>query len=245
MKKLTLAASGALTLSLFTLLALRILPAATPQAAAAAGPATPAAAAAPAVPMVHYQAQPTNTSVAIQGTSTFHDWEMKGPSIGGFVEFPVGVTFDLSQATLPGLTGTNLPANVRATIVIRTIHSEAEHLPDVMDNLMQDAMKQTNFPAIVFQGTALKLQTPHVAGQPFAFDATGNLVIAGVTNKVDFPVTIAPLDKTKIKISGTAKLKMTDFKITPPAPNILGLGLMKCGDDVIIIFEWTLLQRQP
>jgi hypothetical protein len=198
------------------------------------------------LPHVRYQAQSTNTTVTIQGTSTFHDWDMKGPSIGGYLEFPAGVNnFDTNQATLPGLKDGLLPVTGRASILVRTIHSQVEHLPEVMDGLMQDAMKQTNFPVIMYQVKELKLQQPRAAGQPFVFDAKGDLAIAGVTNTVSFPVTIVPLDKTKIKISGTAKLKMTDYKVEPPAPNILGLGLMKCGDDVIIKFDWTLMQTAP
>jgi polyisoprenoid-binding protein YceI len=196
------------------------------------------------LPVVHYQAMPTNTDVAIQGTSTFHDWEMKGTNnIGGFLEFPAGVAFDTNQATLPGLKDGVLPASGRTTILVRGIHSEAEHLPSVMDDLMLEAMRQTNFPAILYKVTELKLKQPRAAGQPFDFDAKGDLAIGGVTNTVTFPVTIAPLDKTRIKISGTAKLKMTDFKVTPPAPNIMGLGMMKCGDDVTIVFDWTLALR--
>jgi hypothetical protein len=52
------------------------------------------------------------------------------------------------------------------------------------------------------------------------------------------------VDKTKIKITGSAKLKMTDFKVQPPAPSIAGLGVMKCGDEVTILFDWTLAPRQ-
>jgi len=208
--------------------------------------AGPAALRAADLPTVRYQAQSTNTFVTIQGTSTFHDWEMKGPSIGGFLEFPAAVSFDTNQAALPGLKDGLLPVSGRANILVRTIHSQVEHLPDVMDGLMQDAMKQTNFPVITYNVTELKLQQPRAAGQPFVFDAKGDLAIAGVTNKaVAFPVTIVPLDKTKIKISGTAKLKMTDYKVNPPAPNILGLGLMKCGDDITIIFDWTLMRAAP
>jgi polyisoprenoid-binding protein YceI len=192
----------------------------------------------------HYQAQSTNTSVAIQGTSTVHDWEMKGPIIGGFVDFPAGVNFDTNQAALPGLKDGLLPASVTARITVRSIKSEADHLPEVMDRLMQEAMKETNYPRIEFHVSELKLQQPRTAGQPFVFDAKGDLAIAGVTNKVAFPVTIVPLGKDKIIISGTAKLKMTGFKIDPPAPNF-GLGLMKCGDEIKIVFQWTLMYMPP
>jgi len=192
----------------------------------------------------HYINQTTNTSVAIQGTSTLHDWEMKGPLIGGFVDFPAGISFDPGQTTLPGLKDGNLPAVVTARIPTKSIHSEAEIKADIMDNLMRDAMRETNFHVIEYHLAELKLRQPHVAGQPFVFDAKGELAIAGVTNKVAFPVSIVPLEKNKIIISGTNDLKMTDYKIEPPAPNI-GLGLMKCGDAVKILFKWTLIQNAP
>ena len=201
--------------------------------------------AADAPPPAHYQAQSTNTTVEIQGTSTFHDWEMKGTSIGGSVEFPAGTTFDLSQATLPGLKDGNLPASVSAIIPVRSMRSQVSVMPGVMDGVMQTAMKETNFHSIVYHATELKLKTPHVAGQPFAFDAKGDLTIAGVTNQAAFPVTIEPLGKDKIVIRGTAKLKMTDYKVPPPAPNILGIGMMKCGDDIKVLFDWTLLLTAP
>jgi polyisoprenoid-binding protein YceI len=194
---------------------------------------------------VEYRAQPTNTTVEIQGTSTFHDWEMKGTSIGGFLDFPAGTVFDLSQTSLPSLKDGNLPASGTASIAVGTIHSQVAVMPGVMDGVMQDYMKATNFPRILYHVTALKLKTPHVAGQPFAFDATGDLTIAGVTNKVAFPVTIEPLDKDKIIVRGAAQLKMSDYKVPPPAPNIAGLGIMKCGDDIKVLFNWTLMIVPP
>ena len=194
---------------------------------------------------LEYRGQSSNTTVEIQGTSTFHDWEMKGTSIGGILDFPAGTVFDLSQAALPGLKDGNLPASGTAIIPVRAMHSQVAVMPGVMDGVMQDAMKETNFPRIVYHVTELKLKTPHAAGQPFVFDATGDLTIAGITNKVAFPVTIEPLDKGKIVVRGTANLKMTDYKVPPPAPNIAGLGIMKCGDDIKVLFNWTLMQVLP
>jgi hypothetical protein len=207
-----------------------------------AGPATLCAA---DLPTVRYQGQPTNCTLEIQGTSTFHDWEMKSTLMGGWVDFPAGVSFDLSQTNLPGLKDGNLPASGTYAILVRQIQSQVSVGASVMDGVMQDAMKETNFHRIEYHVTELKLQTPHVAGQPFTFDAKGDLAIAGVTNQVAFPVTIEPLGKNAIVIRGAAKLKMTDYKVTPPAPNIVGLGIMKCGDDIKVLFNWTLLQTPP
>lgn len=197
------------------------------------------------LPTVRYEGRPTNSTLEIQGTSTFHDWEMKSSTMGGWMDFPAAVSFDLSQATVPGLKDGLLPASGTFAILVRQIHSQVAVLPNVMDGVMQDAMKETNFHRIEYHVTELKLQTPHVAGQPFTFDAKGDLAIAGITNKVAFPVTIEPLGKSAIVIRGTAKLKMTDYKVPPPAPNIAGLGVMKCGDDIKVLFNWTLLQTAP
>jgi polyisoprenoid-binding protein YceI len=84
---------------------------------------------------------------------------------------------------------------------------------------------------------------PHEAGKPFDMDVTGDLVIAGATNKVTFPVTIEPLDEGKIKVSGSVPVKMTAYGIAPPAP-VLAIGTLRCGDDVKISFDWTLKEKK-
>ena len=190
-----------------------------------------------------YGAQPRGNSVKIDGTSTAHDWEMEGTIIGGFLELGPGVQLDPAQTTIPGIQGNIVPAKARAIIPVESVHSKAEHLPEVMDHLMQKAMRDEQFKTILYTLTELSFKAPHTAGKPFDFDSKGDLVIAGVTNKVSFPVSIEVLDGGKIKISGTAPVKMTDYKVDPPAPNF-GLGLMKCGDDVKIIFDWV-LQKKP
>jgi hypothetical protein len=52
-----------------------------------------------------------------------------------------------------------------------------------------------------------------------------------------------PLGNGKLKISGRTFLKMTSFKIDPPAPK-LALGLIKTGDDVKIQFDWVVAARK-
>jgi polyisoprenoid-binding protein YceI len=190
-----------------------------------------------------YQGMPIGSKVVIDGDSTTHKWSMVGNMIGGTIFLDPGVTLDNSQATLPVKDGV-LSAKVQAIISVRSLHSTATTKPDIMDNLYAEALKDTQFPKITYTATQLKLKDGHAAGKPFEFEATGELSIAGVTNKVSFPVTISTdsTDKNKIHVKGSAPLKMTAFGITPPAPNI-GLGLMKCADDVTITFDWLLKVR--
>jgi polyisoprenoid-binding protein YceI len=187
----------------------------------------------------HYQAQPGGNKVRVEGTSTAHDWEMDGTMIGGSVEFDPAVQLDTAQAALK-----DKKLTIKSTVIIpvRSIKSDAKAMPQVMEGLMQDALKAKDFPKIECYITELTAKE-HTAGKPFDFDATGELAIAGKTNKVTFPVTIDVPEKDKLKISGTAPLKMTEYGITPPAPSF-GLGLMKCGDEVKIAFEWTVAKTK-
>jgi polyisoprenoid-binding protein YceI len=167
---------------------------------------------------------------------------MEGTMVGGSVEFDPAVQFDTAQATLAGLKDKKLAIKSVVIIPVRAVKSNAKAMPQVMEGLMQDALKAKDFPKIECRVTELTAKE-HSAGKPFDFDATGELSIAGKTNKVTFPVTIDVPEKDKLKISGTAPVKMTEYGITPPAPSF-GLGLMKCGADVKIIFEWNLAKAK-
>lgn len=190
----------------------------------------------PARAQTHYGGVPGVSSVKVDGTSTLHDWEMEGKMIGGSMEFGPDVKLD---ASLPD---GKVAVKAHAIIPVLTIHSKAEHSPEIMDGLMQKALKADTFPRIEYTLTEMTSKGPHEAGKPLNFDATGNLVIAGATNQVSFPVTIDASDPAKIKVSATVPIKMTAYGVDPPAPNI-GLGLMRCGDDVKIIIDWTLKKR--
>jgi hypothetical protein len=36
---------------------------------------------------------------------------------------------------------------------------------------------------------------------------------------------------------------MTDFDVVPPAPRILGMPVIKTGDDIKVSFEWLTMQK--
>jgi hypothetical protein len=186
-----------------------------------------------------FRAVPNASKVRIDGDSTTHEWYMAGTMAGGTFEVPAGVQIDSKKEAIPGLADGKLTAKVSAIIPVRSMHSEVKVGSSIMDGLYQDALKEKTSPRITYTLSEMKLKSGHAAGKPFEFDTAGELQIAGVTNKVSMPVTVESLDGGKIKIAGVAPLKMTDFKIEPPAPNI-GMGLMKCKDDVKVSFEWTL-----
>src|SRR5665213_2029303 len=120
-----------------------------------------------------FNTQPIGNSVRINGTSSAHDWEMEGTIIGGYLELGAGVTLDKSQSAPAGLAGDKISVKAHAIIPVSTVHSKADHLPEVMDGLMQKNMKAADFPRIEYTLKELTFKGPHTAGQPFIFDAAG------------------------------------------------------------------------
>ena len=190
-----------------------------------AAPALLLAAALYAADLTKFTAQP-GSKVKIAGTSTLHDWTVQGGIIAGVMELDPLFTADPTKAK-PG----KLDAKVEATIPVRTIKSDKSN----MDSIMHAALKQPLHPQIKYRLTELVLkETPKDAAAPWLFDSKGELTVAGVTNKVAFPVTMTRTDKS-IKTTGTTSVKMTSFGIEPPGMVVL----IKTGDEVKLTFEWV------
>ena len=179
--------------------------------------------------LVRYDAQP-GSKVKIDGTSTVHDWTVEGAIIGGFLELDPAL-----------VTGTPKPgkvnAKVQATIPARSLHNKNNYKG--MDERMHDALKTKEFQKIEYRLTELTLkEAPKSADAPLHFDSKGQLTVSGVTSPVSMPITMEKIEKGKqLKTSGDVTLKMTSFKIDPPAPKV-ALGLISTGDDIKIHFEW-------
>jgi len=107
-------------------------------------------------------------------------------------------------------------------------------------------MKSEQYPKIVFHVRDLELkEAPKSKDAPYLFESKGDLMVAGSTNKVSFPVNVLPMPDKRIKISGSTKLKMTDYKIEPPSPKIPGLSMIKTADEVSLSFDWMVAPRNP
>lgn len=184
--------------------------------------------------LTRFNAQPAGSRVRLEGTSTVHDWTIEGALIGGSLELDGGFLADPAKAR-PG----KISAKAQVVIPVRSLKSGK----DAMDSVMQQAMRQETHPKIEYHLDELTLrETPKAAEGPFLCDSKGELVIAGVTNKIEMPVTLQRADKARLKISGAITVKMTAYQITPPAPKI-ALGLISTGDDVKISFDWLTVAK--
>jgi polyisoprenoid-binding protein YceI len=179
---------------------------------------------------VRYDALPAGSKAKVEGTSTIHDWTVECRLIAGHVEFDSG--FNLDQPA-PG----KINAHCVVTIPIRQMKSDNTK----MDNVMYEHLKQKAYPIIEYRLTEMTLkEAPKTPDAPFLFETKGELAVAGVTNKVQMPVSLTRVGKDKLKFTGSTSAKMTGFGIEPPKL----IGILSTGDDVKITFEWLAAKKE-
>jgi len=195
-----------------------------------------------AADLARYNAKPGTLKMRMEGTSNIHDWQVEGSIIGGYLEVAPEFPVEPGQAATPG----KVEARGEAYIPVRSLFSiekDGKKYSDKMDEVMYEKMKAQENPRIVFKLAELVLKEPAKSKDaPYVFEAKGDLSLAGVTKTITMPINVTPLGEKKIKITGTTTVKMTDFKIEPPAPK-LALGMIKTGDDVKLIFQWMIAQK--
>jgi hypothetical protein len=184
--------------------------------------------------LIRYNAQPTGSTVKMEGTSTIHDWTVESTLVGGFMEaapgFPESALTN-AQAARPTVT---------VSIPVRSLKSYARK----MDEVMQEHLDMAKFPKIEYRLIELKPKTNATPAQ-LQFDAVGALTVSGTTRTNTMPVAFERIAGGKLKVTGSIPLKMTDFGVKPPAPSILGMPLIKTGDDIKISFEWLTSPKSP
>jgi polyisoprenoid-binding protein YceI len=178
---------------------------------------------------VRYTAQPAGSQVRVDGTSTIHDWSVESKLIGGYIEFDPAFNLDHPA---PG----KVNARVAVLIPVRQLKSDKT----AMDTIMYESMKEKDHRRIDYRLTEMTLKdAPKSPEAPLLFDTKGELVVAGITNVIQMPVTLTRVDKDKLKFTGSTSVKMTSFGIQPPTK----FGVFSTGDDVKLTFEWLTARR--
>ena len=108
-----------------------------------------------------------------------------------------------------------------------------------MDDNAYKALNSEEYKEIVFKLIYAKVSTTN--NNKYLVKTVGNLIIAGVTQKVTMDVYCVINSNGTITSSGTYKLKMTDYNVKPPS---FMLGVMKTGDDITLNFSMT-YEKKP
>jgi len=164
----------------------------------------------------HYVGSQGNL-VTIEGTSTLHNWEMKGTMIKGEISAP---------------TPDNWNAPAKAVVAIPVTSIKSEH--GKMDKLMAEALKAEKNPEIRYEMTSATPQSATANG--FTLKTQGKLTIAGVTRDLAMDVQGARTADGRYTLTGQAPIRMTSFGIKPPTAM---MNTIKTGDDVKVTFRWV------
>ncbi len=165
-----------------------------------------------------------DNTVKVLGSSNVHDWTMVAQN-------PV------CEADFTAATGDAPKALKSFTFSVDAKSLKSEH--SSMDDRTYKTIKADEFPKIVFKLTAATV-TPGVKDK-FTINATGNLTIAGVTRVITLQVNGDVKSDNTINCSGSQKIKLTDFKISPPS---FMLGAMKVKDDLTIQYNLNFKKQQ-
>jgi len=174
------------------------------------------------------------SKVSMDGTSSIHDWTVEGAIIRGSFEVEPEFLTDKTLKSVKSLTTKEVNPKAELAIPVRSLKSGKQK----MDEIMLEAMKSAEHKDIVFKLKEMVLKGDVAASGAAKFDTKGELTVAGVTKPCDMEVSLERVDATKVKFIGMHKLKMTDFGIAPPSPEIPGMDRIKTGDDLVIKFEW-------
>lgn len=158
------------------------------------------------------------TKVIIKGTSNVHKWESTVGQLSG------SATLTLDGDQIKSLT------QARFDIPVKSIKSSKGK---IMDNKTYDALKADECANISFL-----LSSPSVDGSG-NLTSKGSLTIACSTKAIDLTSTVKSLGNGEFSISGSKKMKMTDFGIKPPTAL---LGTMTTGDEITIEYEVKLVK---
>jgi polyisoprenoid-binding protein YceI len=158
----------------------------------------------------------SKSSLEIEGTSTLHDWEMDAE------KFSCSMNVTLNSGEINNIQKVVL--NVKS----KSITSDNS----IMNSKTEKALKANSYPEIDYK--MVSLNGLNKTGDKYNGHLWGNLTIAGVTKyvKIDFNADV--IENGNIKITGSKKINMTDFDVSPPTAM---LGSLKTGDDITVSFD--------
>ena len=156
-----------------------------------------------------------NYKVTVQGTSSLHEWEseVEKTDIKGSYTADKGTLVDLNNAVV--------------RIPVTSIKSTKGKM---MDNKTYEAFDFEKNPNIIFTVTSSRVGAKTI-------DFKGTLAMAGAVRPIEVRGAWKLLGNGDLQVTGSHKLKMTDFKMEPPTAM---MGTVKVGDEVTVTFDIVL-----
>ncbi len=159
-------------------------------------------------------------SITVKGTSNLHDWVSTVEEVVGNATIAYSENGDIQIK------------DCRVTIPVKSIKSSKG---SIMDKKTWKALKYKDYSAIEYQLESF--DNVIKTGTSFTAYAKGNLKIGGTTKSLYMKVFGKELKSGDVEITGSKKLKMTDFNIDPPTAL---MGTLTTGDEVTTDFRIVL-----
>jgi polyisoprenoid-binding protein YceI len=163
-----------------------------------------------------YQLDNASSKLKVDGTSNIHDWQINAENQQGklSVEFENGKLVELQQLDF--------------IVMAESLKSGKGS----MDKNTYKALNTGKYKQIVFKLTKVK-SINCSASNSCKVAVTGNLTIAGTTKPIDLTFELNN-GESRITLSGSKTIKMTDFGVEPPTAMF---GTITTGDALDIKFE--------
>jgi polyisoprenoid-binding protein YceI len=160
------------------------------------------------------------TKISIAGTSTLHNWDMESEKAN------CDISFNFDGANITGL------SSLLFTVEAESLKSDSKGL----DKNAYKALDVGKHPEISFSSNYANIRSN--GPNSYVISAKGKLTISGVSKEVWVAAvsTVNPADLS-IQTAGSAKIKMTEYNVTPPS---FMFGAMKTGDEITVKFNVAL-----
>ncbi|SDW67915.1 YceI family protein [Aequorivita viscosa] len=163
-----------------------------------------------------YQLSNTTSKLVVDGTSNIHDWQINAENQQGKLS-AIFVDGQLTKIQ-----------KLDFSVTAESLKSGKSG----MDKNTYKALNTSKYKQIVFKLT--KVNSINSSGSnSYKVAASGNLMIAGVTKPIDITFELKT-DGSKVTLSGSKTIKMTDFGVDPPKAMF---GTITTGDAIDIKFE--------
>lgn len=156
-------------------------------------------------------------SLTIEGTSNLHDWTADVEDVKG--------TFNIKVENGKIVDVPNLAIKVDAT-------SLKGSRGNIMNSKINEALNSKKHPEITFRMNRVNSITENPGS--YRLSTSGILNVSGVNRNVTLNAVGRILPGGDIEFSGTTKLKMSDFNVSPPTAMF---GALTTGDEITLNYK--------